>query len=131
MPPASPIPGCSSGDVCSDSTHTRLGVAEAPTIRCPLTGPFLARRRPIHPPGGHGPGRIRQALAAVFAPRSSLAALSARPGTPSTTARASALPGTIWITKPIAQDLQDTARPTVAYLAAPINPGRAPASRLN
>src|SRR5882757_11481087 len=48
MPPASPIPGCSSGEVCKDSTQTRLGGATL-TIRCPLTGPFLARRRRMHP----------------------------------------------------------------------------------
>ncbi len=54
-------------------------------------------------------GRVPRIMNAVFAPRWPLAALSAGPGTPGTTAPTSALPGTIWITKPIAPDPRDTA----------------------
>jgi hypothetical protein len=54
-------------------------------------------------------GRVSRILTAAFAPRPPLAALSARPGIPNTTARTSAMPGAAWITKPIAQDPRDTA----------------------
>jgi hypothetical protein len=48
-------------------------------------------------------------MIALFDPRSPLAALSARPGTTSTTARTSALPPAIWITNAIDPDPRDTA----------------------
>src|SRR5688500_5089831 len=62
MPPASPVPGCSSGEVWTDSTATRRGRTEVTwaslgvtDLHLPVPGGSLPRSSPTPPDRAHFP----------------------------------------------------------------------------
>src|SRR5215212_3561469 len=44
MPPASPVPACSRGEVCTESTQTRRGIRDGPPVT--FTASCVARASP-------------------------------------------------------------------------------------
>src|ERR1700760_2447941 len=73
MPPASPPPGASSGDVCTDSMATRRG---SPVPCIPPSCPIRTRQRPFRARAAESPGM--RGIAVVTGASSGIGAATAR-----------------------------------------------------